>query len=67
VQINNWYSGTQYQIEQLQLSDGQKLLYAQVDALVQAMAAFAPPAPGQTTLTPEQQNALAPVIAASWN
>ncbi len=67
VTVNNWYAGTQYRIEELQLSDGQKLLHAQVDALVQAMAAFAPPAPGQTTLTPEQQSALAPVIAAAWN
>jgi Ca2+-binding RTX toxin-like protein len=67
VQVNNWYSSSNYRIEELHLSDGQKLLYAQVDSLVQAMAAFAPPAPGQTTLTPEQQTALAPVIAAAWN
>ena len=65
VTVNNWYAGTQYRIEELHLSDGQKLLHAQVDSLVQAMAAFAPPAPGQTTLTPEQQSALAPVIAAA--
>jgi len=65
--INNWYVGTQYQIEVLELSDGQRLLNSQVSNLVQAMAAFAPPAPGQTTLTPEQQSALSPVIAANWN
>lgn len=66
VQVNNWYGSANNRIEEMHLSDGQRLLYAQVDALVQAMAAFAPPAPGQTTLTPEQQSALAPVIAASW-
>ncbi len=66
VQVNNWYSSTSYRIEELHLSDGQRLLHNQVDLLVQAMAAFAPPAPGQTTLTPEQQSVLAPVIAANW-
>ncbi|MDP3835690.1 MAG: calcium-binding protein, partial [Hydrogenophaga sp.] len=67
VEIKNWYASTSYRIEELRLSDGQKLLSSQVDALVSAMAAFAPPAPGQSTLTPEQQSALSPVIAASWN
>lgn len=36
-----------------------------VDQLVQAMAGFAAPAPGQTTLTPTGQQALQPVLAAS--
>jgi Ca2+-binding RTX toxin-like protein len=67
MQINNWFLGENHRIEAMVLSDGQKLLANQVDALVNAMAAFAPPAPGQTTLTPEQQTALAPVIAAAWN
>jgi hypothetical protein len=31
-----------------------------------AMAAFSPPAAGQTTLSPAYQTALAPVIAANW-
>ncbi|MBX3611358.1 MAG: hypothetical protein KF871_15805, partial [Hydrogenophaga sp.] len=67
VTINNWYGANATRIEVFELSDGQKLLSAQVDSLVQAMAAFAPPAPGQTSLTPEQQSALVPVIAAAWN
>ncbi|HSX92683.1 MAG TPA: calcium-binding protein [Hydrogenophaga sp.] len=67
VQIKDWYASSSYLIEEMRLSDGQALLFNQVDALVNAMAAFAPPAPGQTTLTPEQQTALAPVIAAAWN
>ncbi|MCY1385065.1 hypothetical protein D9M69_733980 [compost metagenome] len=65
--IANWYAGTQNRIELFELSDGQRLLHSQVDSLVQVMAAFAPPPPGQTTLTPEQQSALSPVIAANWN
>ena len=67
VEINDWYASPNNRIEQMQLSDGQKLLAAQVDSLVNAMAAFAPPAPGQIALTPEQQTALSPVIAAGWN
>jgi hypothetical protein len=31
------------------------------------MAAFAPPAMGQTSLTAAQQTALAPVLAANWH
>jgi Ca2+-binding RTX toxin-like protein len=65
--ITNWYSGNQYKLEQFQVSDGQALLMAQVDNLVNAMAAFAPPPMGQTTLTPDQQASLASVIAANWN
>jgi Ca2+-binding RTX toxin-like protein len=65
--ITNWYTGSQYQVEQFQTADNQTLLSSQVDSLVQAMAAFSPPAAGQTTLTPAQQSALSPVIAANWN
>ncbi|MGV3680838.1 MAG: hypothetical protein ACO1PM_14115 [Acidovorax sp.] len=35
-------------------------------ALVDAMAAFSPPAAGQTTLSASYQAALNPVIAANW-
>lgn len=65
--ITNWYTGSQYQVEQFQTADNQTLLSSQVDSLVQAMAAFSPPPAGQTTLTPAQQSALSPVIAANWN
>src|SRR5690606_2140819 len=64
--IQNWYAGSKYQIEQFHLSDGTVLLNSQVDALVAAMAAFAPPAMGQTTLAGSYQAALNPVIAANW-
>jgi hypothetical protein len=42
------------------------LLGSQVENLVQAMAAFAPPAVGQTTLPQNYRDQLAPVIAANW-
>jgi hypothetical protein len=37
-----------------------------VENLVQAMAAFSPPAAGETTLPPAYQTSLEPVIAANW-
>jgi len=64
--IGNWYSGKAYRVEQFQASDGKALLENQVDALIAAMAAFAPPAAGQTTLAADYQMALQPVIAANW-
>lgn len=64
--IRNWYDGEQHHVEQFETADNKVLLDSQVDALVSAMASFAPPASGQTTLPPEYQAALAPVIAASW-
>ncbi|MES2831504.1 MAG: calcium-binding protein [Pseudomonadota bacterium] len=64
--ISNWYSGSVYQIDTFQLADGKKLLSSKVDALVSAMAAFAPPSAGQIKLSAEYQNKLNPVLAASW-
>jgi Ca2+-binding RTX toxin-like protein len=64
--VQNWYLGAQYRVEQFRTVDGGLLLDSQVENLVQAMAAFAPPAAGQTTLPPAYQETLAPVIAANW-
>ena len=64
--ISIWYAGNAYHVEQFKTTDGKMLLNSQVDALVSAMAAFAPPAAGQTTLPPNYQAAFAPVIAANW-
>jgi Ca2+-binding RTX toxin-like protein len=64
--VQNMYLGNAYQVEQIKAGDGKLLWGTQVQSLVQAMAAFAPPAMGQTTLTAAQQTALAPVLAANW-
>ncbi len=64
--ISSWYSGTAYHVEQFKTSDGKTLLDSKVNALVDAMAAFSPPSPGQTTLPTAYQTALNPVIAANW-
>ena len=64
--ISNWYLGNQYHLEQFKTSSGSTLLDSQVQNLVQAMAGFAPPAAGQTTLPTNYANTLNPVIAANW-
>ena len=64
--IQNWYSGSAYHVDSFDLGNGKRLLEGQVDALVSAMAAFAPPVAGQTTLPADYQTTLNAVIAASW-
>lgn len=64
VTLSGWYSA--YRIEEFKTADGKTLLDNDVHNLVQAMAAFAPPAAGQTTLPENYAAALSPVIAASW-
>ncbi|PWK30688.1 calcium-binding protein [Cupriavidus plantarum] len=65
--LNNWYLGNQYHVEQFRLANGEILQDTQVANLVQAMAAFAPPASGQTTLPANYASTLQPVIAANWH
>ncbi len=65
--VKDWYLGAANHIEQFKTSDGAKtLLDSNVQNLVNAMASFAPPAAGQSTLPQDYQTALAPVIAANW-
>ena len=64
--IKDWYLGDPYHVEQFKTSDGKTLLDGQVQNLVNAMAAFAPPAMGQTTLSAAYQASLSPVIAVNW-
>jgi Ca2+-binding RTX toxin-like protein len=66
VTIDSWYLGSAYHIEQFKTADGMTLLDSQVENLVNAMASFAPPAPGEATLPPAYQSILEPVISASW-
>jgi Ca2+-binding RTX toxin-like protein len=65
--ISNWYAGGKHHLEQFRSSDGKTLLDSQVQGLVDAMAAFAPPAMGQTSLSAAYATQLRPVIAAHWN
>ncbi len=65
--MENWYKGSSYHVEQFRTADQNVLLDSQVENLVQAMAAFAPPAAGQTALPENYKESLAPVIAANWH
>lgn len=66
VVIKDWYRGAEHHVEQFTTFAGKHLVDGQVDRLVAAMAAFAPPAAGQTELPETYKPVLAPVIAASW-
>jgi Ca2+-binding RTX toxin-like protein len=65
--VQDWYSGDANHIEEFRTSDGRSLSDSNVQALVDAMAGFAPPASGQTTLPPNYQSSLAPTMAANWS
>ncbi|MGC5703082.1 S8 family serine peptidase [Pseudomonas sp. NFXW11] len=66
VTLRNWYSGESRSMMEIQAGSGQRLGGNDVDNLVQAMAAFAPPAPGSTVFDPVVQQALQPVLAVNW-
>ena len=59
----NWHSGATYRVRGFDLGNGKALLENQVDNLVSAMAAFSPPAAGQTSLPANYQETLNSVIA----
>jgi Ca2+-binding RTX toxin-like protein len=64
--INNWYRNEARQVEEFVTSDGYHLSDTQVQNLVNAMASFAPPAAGTTTLDPGAYGAVLDQVAASW-
>ncbi|WAF87783.1 hypothetical protein NRL37_10140 [Metapseudomonas otitidis] len=67
VTISNWYASASNHVETIKTADGKTLLDSQVQNLVNAMAAFAPPTAGNSNLTPEQRAQLEVVIAANWH
>lgn len=64
--IQNWYVGTNYQVEQLVAGSNLTLSAANVQNLVNAMSGMTPPALGQTELSAAQHSQLDSVIAANW-
>jgi Ca2+-binding RTX toxin-like protein len=64
--VQGWYLGGANHVEQFKTAEGKTLLDSQVQNLVNAMAAFSPPAPGQETLPSNYATTLNPVIAANW-
>jgi len=66
LRIDDWYRGGDYQVDLFELADGSRLMAAQVQQMVEAMAAFSPPQSGELDLSSELRQPLEPVIAASW-
>lgn len=64
--IKDWYAGNATHVEQFKTSNGKTLLDSKVQGLVDAMAAFSPPAAGQLTLPDNYKEQLSSVIAANW-
>jgi hypothetical protein len=67
--LKNWYAATPDQAEQIVAGDGKILSHNNVELLVQAMAAFAPPSSSSTQAawTPAEQQALQPLVAYAWH
>ena len=65
VTVENWYSGSYYQIESIN-TEGNTLDHSRVDALVQAMAAFDAPNGVGEEIPQDVKDQLQPVLASSW-
>ena len=66
VQIRNWYNQPNRRIEEFTTQGGATLNDEDVQTLVNAMAAFGAPVNGEVTLTPQEEQQLQTVIAATW-
>ncbi|HEX5356677.1 MAG TPA: calcium-binding protein [Aquabacterium sp.] len=66
VTIKDWYLGSSNYVEKITAGDGKSLSASKVQGLVTAMASFAPPAQGQTTLPSNTPATITKVIASSW-
>jgi Ca2+-binding RTX toxin-like protein len=66
IRLANWYTDPTAPLDQIVAGDGKALTQVRVQALVDAMAAFSPPAAGQTTLPATLASQLAPALAAAW-
>jgi VCBS repeat-containing protein len=64
--VSGWFAGEARQVETFTTSDGYALDQAQVQSLVNAMAAFAPPPAGITALDTGAYGTVLDQIAASW-
>jgi Ca2+-binding RTX toxin-like protein len=65
--VESWYTSGKDQLDRIEVGDGDYLLTTDVQGLVTAMASLTPPPFGQTELTLQQQQQLAPTLAASWH
>jgi len=67
IYLRDWFADPASRVDSIQTVDGNhSLSSANVQALVNAMASYSPPAAGQYTLDPQVANDLAPVFASTW-
>ena len=64
--VDRWFVDDSHQVESFHTSDGLVLVNRDVQRLVEAMAAFSPPATGTGSLPDAQQQVLMPLLASSW-
>jgi Ca2+-binding RTX toxin-like protein len=65
VTVQNWFAGSANQVEKITASDGKSLSASKVQALVNAMASFTPPADA-ASLPANTPTAVTKLIASSW-
>jgi len=66
VVLTQWYTDESLRIDQIRTSNGGSLASRNVHQLVEAMAAFSPPAVGQMRISTQDTPNLMPVLASSW-
>ena len=64
--VSDWFADESKRVAGFQTSNGEMLIEAHVNKLIEAMAAFQPPSAGNSSLPANYRDALAPVLAASW-
>ncbi|PQQ27128.1 S8 family serine peptidase [Photorhabdus hindustanensis] len=67
VTLHNWYASPSERPGSIMAGDDHRLTDRNVENLVQAMAAFAPPTPATAMLGDVEQQRLQPVLAANWH
>jgi Ca2+-binding RTX toxin-like protein len=66
VTVQGWFSSSNARVEKILASDGKTLTAAKVQGLVNAMASFAPPPLGTTSLPASTPASITKVVASSW-
>ena len=66
VTISGWFANSSRVIETMTTGDGYSLDSSDIAQLVQAMAAFSPPAMGQTEIDQTTLDQLAPTLTSTW-
>lgn len=64
--VPDWYARNPARMRDIVAGNGQHLSDRNVEQLVQAMAAFAPPGAAASSVETAQAQALQPVLAANW-